>query len=87
MPKPKKNIKKKKFGKPRQKNGKAVFNIEKLLTEIYKLNRKQVVRKLKTFKGSFKLDFSDAYLNSLSIDQLRHTLFAALLTKGNSKKK
>lgn len=43
------------------------------------LGRVELKRKIKNFRGRFKLDFTEDYLNRLSIDRLRHILMAALI--------
>ena len=48
-------------------------------TLITALNRGELERRIRNFKGRFKLDFNEDYLNSLSVDRLRHILLAALI--------
>jgi hypothetical protein len=48
-------------------------------TSVAALKRGELKRRIKNFKGRFKLDFSEDYLNSLSVDRLRHILLAALI--------
>ena len=48
-------------------------------TSIAALNRGELKRRIRNFKGRFKLDFNEDYLNSLSVDRLRHILLAALV--------
>lgn len=43
------------------------------------LGRSELKRKIKNFRGRFKLDFTDDYLDKIDIDRLRHILVAALL--------
>ena len=50
---------------------------EQTATSIASLNRNQLKRRIKTFKGRFKLDFTEEYLNKLTVDRLRHVLLAA----------
>jgi len=52
---------------------------EQLVTSIAALGRDDLKQRIKDFRGRFKLDFSDAYLDSLSLDRLRHILLAALI--------
>jgi hypothetical protein len=52
---------------------------EQLATSIAALGRDELKKRIKTFHGRFKLDFSDDYLDSLSLDRLRHILLAALI--------
>jgi hypothetical protein len=56
-------------------------NYERLARSISALDRDNVERKIKNFKGRFKLDFTEEYMRSLTIDRLRHILFAAIATK------
>jgi hypothetical protein len=55
-------------------------NLDQIATSIATLGKEDVKDRLKNFKGRFRLDFTDEYLDSLSIDRLRHILLAALLT-------
>jgi hypothetical protein len=48
-------------------------------TSIAALGRHELERRIRNFKGRFKLDFTQDYLNRLSIDRLRHILLAALM--------
>ncbi len=48
-------------------------------TSIAALGRGELTRRIKNFKGRFKLDFTEDYLNNLSVDRLRHILLAALI--------
>lgn len=52
---------------------------EQLVTSVAALGRDDLKKRIKGFRGRFKLDFSDAYLDSLSLDRLRHILLAALI--------
>lgn len=45
------------------------------------MNKNQLKKQIKVFRGNFKLDFTDAYLNGCSQDKLRHILIAAVMTK------
>ncbi|MDO8301987.1 MAG: hypothetical protein Q7T18_01980 [Sedimentisphaerales bacterium] len=55
-------------------------SLDNLATSIATLGRDEVKNRLKNFKGRFRLDFSDDYLDKLSVDRLRHILLAALIT-------
>jgi hypothetical protein len=48
-------------------------------TSIAALDRNELKRRIRNFKGRFKLDFSDDYLNTLTVERLRHILLAALI--------
>jgi len=50
---------------------------EREATSIAALGRNELTRRIRNFKGRFKLDFTDDYLNRLTVDRLRHILLAA----------
>ena len=52
---------------------------EREATSIAALGRHELTRRIKNFRGRFRLDFTEDYLNSLSVDRLRHILLAALI--------
>jgi len=52
---------------------------EQTTTSIAALGRNELTKRIKTFRGRFKLDFTEDYLNKLSVDRLRHILLAALI--------
>jgi len=52
---------------------------DKEATSIAALGRDELKRRIRTFRGRFKLDFTEDYLNALSVDRLRHILLAALI--------
>jgi len=52
---------------------------ERRATSIAGLNRAQLKNRIKHFRGRFKLDFTDDYLDAISVDRLRHILLAALI--------
>jgi len=52
---------------------------DKEATLLTALDRGELTRRIRNFKGRFKLDFDEDYLNSLSLDRLRHILLAALI--------
>jgi hypothetical protein len=55
-------------------------SLDHLATSIATLDRSEVKQRLKNFKGRFRLDFTEEYLDKLSVDRLRHILLAALIT-------
>jgi hypothetical protein len=55
-------------------------SLEEIAVSISSLGKTEVKRRIRNFKGRFKLDFTEEYLDALSIDRLRHILLAALLT-------
>lgn len=50
---------------------------EEVITKISSLKRAELENRIKNFKESFKLDFTQDYLDELGIDRLRHILLAA----------
>ncbi len=54
-------------------------SFEQAASTINSLNKSQIKDRLMHFKGNFKLDFTEAYLDSLNLDKLRHILLAATL--------
>ena len=58
---------------------------ESEVTSIAALGRHELERRIRNFRGRFKLDFTQDYLNKLSIDRLRHILLAAVMnSKGRN---
>ena len=53
---------------------------EQTATSIGTLEREELKHQIRNFKGRFKLDFTEDYLNSVSVDRLRHILLAALIS-------
>jgi len=54
-------------------------HFEQTATSIAVLDRNELKKRIRNFKGRFKLDFTEGYLNNLSVDRLRHILLAALI--------
>ena len=52
---------------------------ERSASSIAALSRDQLKRRIQGFRGRFKLDFTEDYLNAISVDRLRHILLAALI--------
>jgi len=52
---------------------------EQTATSIASLGRNELKRRIKNFRGRFRLDFTEDYLNELTVDRLRHILLAALI--------
>ncbi len=52
---------------------------EQTSTTIASLGRDELKRRIRNFKGRFRLDFTEDYLNDISVDRLRHVLLAALI--------
>ena len=58
----------------------AKYSLNDLAISISSLGKSELKRRISNFKGRFKLDFSEEYLDSLGPNRLRHILMAALLT-------
>ena len=54
-------------------------SFEQVASVVNSLNKTEVKNRLLHFKGRFKFDFTEAYLEALSVDKLRHILVAAML--------
>ncbi len=52
---------------------------ERTLTAIRELSRQQLVHELLNFKGALRLDFTEAFLEGMSDEKLRHILLAACI--------
>lgn len=59
----------------------SASKFEKLSASIISLSKSQLKKQIRKFKGRFKLDFTESYLEDLSVDRLRHILLAAMLTR------
>ena len=55
---------------------------ERMASSIGRMSRKQIKDAIRRFRGGFKMDFTDNYLDSLPIDELQHILLAAELRQG-----
>ncbi len=53
--------------------------VEMQVTSVAALGRDELKRRIRNFRGRFKLDFTEDYLNKMSVDRLRHILLAALI--------
>jgi hypothetical protein len=60
-------------------------SFEFVAASIASLDRVAVKRHLLNFKGAFKFDFTEDYLETLSLDRLRHILLAAMSSKMRKK--
>ena len=54
-------------------------DFEQTATSIAALGKDELKKRIKNFRGQFRLDFTEDYLNNLSVDRLRHILLAALV--------
>jgi len=64
-------------GSPNARN--RLWEAEQVAASLADLGRDDLKKRIKNFRGRFKLDFSDDYLDALSLDRLRHLLLAALI--------
>ena len=53
--------------------------VERQVTSVAALGRDELKRRIRNFRGRFRLDFTEDYLNKISVDRLRHILLAALI--------
>ena len=53
---------------------------ERSAVTIATLSREELKNQIKGFRGAPKLDFTDDYLDKISLDRLRHILLAVVLT-------
>jgi hypothetical protein len=53
---------------------------EHIAVEIASLDKPDIIEKIMTFHGRFKLDFTEDFLAKLNVDRLRHILLAAIMT-------
>ncbi|MEJ2702242.1 MAG: hypothetical protein P8Z79_07345 [Sedimentisphaerales bacterium] len=53
--------------------------LETEAASIATLGRNELKLRIRNFRGRFKLDFTEDYLNRLSVDRLRHILLAAVM--------
>ncbi len=58
---------------------------ERTATSLAALGRNELTRRIQNFRGRFRLDFTERYLNDLSVDRLRHILLAALVNAKSSR--
>ena len=54
---------------------------ESMSNSIVSMKKNQLKRHIKGFKGRFKMDFTESYLDSLSTSKLQHILLAAMVTR------
>ena len=54
-------------------------DFEQTATSLTALGTGELKKRIRNFRGRFKLDFNEDYLNSLTPDRLRHILLAALI--------
>ena len=59
-------------------------SFEQAALAVNSLTKSQLKSRLLNFKGRFKLDFTETYLDGLTVEKLKHILLAALLTTTKS---
>jgi len=64
--------------RPGQVDSRTYF--ERSAVTIATLSREELKNQIKGFQGAPKLDFTDDYLDRISLDRLRHILLAVVLT-------
>ncbi len=57
----------------------SITYFDREATSIAALGRNELKRRIRDFRGRFRLDFTEDYLNNTSVDRLRHILLAALI--------
>ncbi len=55
------------------------WSFEQATTAIARMQKSELKKRIRTFKGRFRLDFTDDYLNEATADRLRHILLAAMI--------
>ena len=63
-------------------DGSRRSSLEYEATSVARMGRNELKYRISNFRGRFKLDLSDDYLNKLSVDRLRHILLAARMNAG-----
>lgn len=53
------------------------IDADQIVSEIAEMDRPSLKQAILHFRGRFKLDFTDEFLDRQSVDQLRHILLAA----------
>jgi len=54
-------------------------HVEQLIDEIVAMDRGELIAALRQSRCGFSMDFSEDFLNSLSLDRLKHIVLAASL--------
>jgi hypothetical protein len=65
---------------PKAKIVESCSYFEHTVAVIATLGRDELKTRIKSFQSSIKLDFTDDYLDAISLDRLRHILLAVVLT-------
>ena len=56
-------------------------SLRELISSIADMPKTELISQLCNFNGDFALDFTEDYLNTLTVDRLRHILWAAAVTQ------
>ena len=59
--------------------------LERRTTQIATLDRDQLKKRIRSFRGPFPMDFTEDYLDAVSVDRLRHILLAAVIVSKASR--
>jgi len=59
------------------------IDADQIVSEIAGMDRPSLKQAILHFRGRFKLDFTNEFLDRQSVDQLRHILLAAKIQHGN----
>jgi hypothetical protein len=54
------------------------YGFEKICSDVAGMGKNEIKHRLLHFQGRLKMDFTEAYLDGLALDKLRHVLLAAL---------
>ncbi|MFC1760511.1 hypothetical protein ACFL6U_00340 [Planctomycetota bacterium] len=55
------------------------WSLEQITASISGMGKSELKKRIRGFKGRFRLDFTDDYLNQATADRLRHILLAAMI--------
>jgi hypothetical protein len=61
--------------------------VEKMVEKIAGMERADLIRLLSDLQCDFKMDFNDDFLNSVTLERLKHIVLAASLHAHNSEAK
>jgi len=63
----------------------TVSRVDRLTSRIAQMDRPALVKALRGLRCDFEIDFTDEYLNSISLTRLRHIFLAAMMHSDNPK--
>ena len=55
------------------------WSFEQATSAVARMGKTELKKRIRTFGGRFRLDFTEDYLNTASVDRLRHILLAAMI--------